>query len=277
MINMKYSIILSLLISFSVKTSAQRITIGTYNLRLDKESDIGNLWINRAPVIANLIRFHGFDILGTQEGLKNQLDDLSASLPEFDRYGIPRGDLGGHSAIFFKKEKYKLLKGGDFWLSETPEKPSIGWDACSFRLLTWVHLKDIKTGKTFYFFNTHLDSRGEVARQNSAKLILQKIHNITRGEPVIFTGDLNGSMKSEPYLIVKKSGFLIDTFNIVKDRYINNGSTNAFGKSVNSRSIIDHVFVSKDFTASRWGILTDTYQGKYPSDHFPILVDVMLK
>ena len=250
---------------------SQDLIIGTFNVRLDKDTDLGNLWIDREPVIANLIRFHDFDIFGTQEGMRHQLDELNASLPEYNWYGVDRGDFGGHSAIFFKKEKYKLIKGGDFWLSETPEKPSIGWDACSNRLLSWVQLEDIRTGRTLFFFNTHFDSKGEMARRESSKMALKQIEEIAGNNPVIFTGDFNSSMKSEPYLIIKRSGVLRDSYLLAKHPYVNNGSTNGFGKSI-GRGIIDHIFISGHFNVHKWGVLTDTYHGKYPSDHFPLLV-----
>ncbi|MBL7735655.1 MAG: endonuclease/exonuclease/phosphatase family protein [Chitinophagaceae bacterium] len=254
---------------------SQQIIVGTFNIRLDKDTDIGNLWVDRQPVIASMIRFHDFDILGTQEGMRHQLDELQASLPEYSWYGEDRGDFGGHSAIFFKKKKYKLLKGGDLWFSETPEKPSYDWDACSNRMLSWVKLEEISTGRVIFFFNTHLDSKGEIARQKSSKMALEWIKDIAGNDPVIFTGDFNSNMKSEPYLIIRRSGILEDSYFSANDPYQNNGSTNGFGKSI-GRGIIDHIFISKHFKADRWGILTDTYRGKYPSDHFAVLAGLSL-
>ncbi|HXS55248.1 MAG TPA: hypothetical protein VN726_03925 [Hanamia sp.] len=127
---------------FIMNTSAQNFVAGTYNLRYANNYDTGNLWKNRAPIIESLIRFHDFDILGTQEGLTGMLNDLSDALPAYQRYGIGRDDgkdAGEHSVIFFKKDKFLLLKHGDFWLSQTPEKPSLGWDAtCCNRICSWV-------------------------------------------------------------------------------------------------------------------------------------------
>src|SRR5690606_33444921 len=112
--------------------NAQPIIVGTYNLRLDIESDKDNRWANRSAVVNNLIRFHDFDILGTQEAFDHQLKDVLTILPYYDVYGKGRDDgvkAGEHSAIFYKKDKFQLLDKGDFWLSETPETPSLGWDA----------------------------------------------------------------------------------------------------------------------------------------------------
>jgi endonuclease/exonuclease/phosphatase family metal-dependent hydrolase len=262
-------------------TNAQEYTIGTYNLRYDNPRDSGNLWVDRAPVVINLIRFHDFDVLGTQEGLKKQLDDISNALPEYTRYGKGRddgGDKGEHSAIYFKKDKFNVLKKGDFWLSQTPDKPSLGWDAtCCNRICSWVQLEDKKSKKRFYFFNAHFDHQGKQARVESGKLMLQKIKEIAGNEPAIFTGDLNGDHNSEWYQTVANSSALKDTYRQVKYPYANNASFNAFGSSKNRTEIIDHIFTTRHFEVEKWGVLTDTYFGKFPSDHFPVLVKVKLK
>jgi len=261
--------------------SAQLLKVATYNLRYDNKRDSGNLWSERAPVVANLIRFHEFDVFGTQEGLKNQLDDISTALPEYSRFGIGRDDgkeKGEHSAVFFKRSEFKLLRGGNFWLSQTPDTPSLGWDAtCCNRIASWVYLQHIKSGKKFYFFNAHFDHQGVVARKESSGLILKKIRQIAGKEPVIFTGDLNGSQTSEWYLELANSGILKDSYKAVKNPYVNNASFNAFGAAKKSYEIIDHIFTSNHFTISKWGILTDTYHGKFPSDHFPVVSFITLK
>lgn len=274
------NIILFLLLAlgFPALSQAQQLTVGSYNVRYDSAGDSGNLWVDRAPVVANLIRFHDFDVLGTQEGLKNQLDDLSKALPEYDRYGAGRDDgkeKGEHSAIFFKKAKFKLLNKGDFWLSETPDKPSLGWDAtCCNRIASWVYLQDLATKKKFYFFNAHFDHRGVQAREESSKLILRKIQEIAGKEPVILAGDFNGGHNSEWYQTLANSDLLKDTYREVEYPYANNASFNGFKQGTNRKEIIDHIFVTDTFKVNKWGILTDTYHGKFPSDHFPILVEV---
>jgi endonuclease/exonuclease/phosphatase family metal-dependent hydrolase len=201
-------------------------------------------------------------------------------LPEYDFYGIGRDDgkdAGEHSEIFYKNDKFKMLAHGDFWLSETPDKPGLGWDAtCCNRICSWVLLQDKKSKKKFYVFNTHYDYQKDLARNESSKLMLRKIQQIAGSNPVIFMGDLNGGNDSEWYKTITNSGFLKDTYVQVKNPYANNGSFNAFGKAVNSNEIIDHIFISNQFSVEKWGILTDTYHGKYPSDHFPVLVVLKL-
>ncbi len=266
------------LVSMGLK--AQQITIGTFNIRYDNPRDSGNLWVDRAPIVSNLIRFHGFDILGIQEGLKNQLDDISTALPEYARYGKGRDDgkdAGEHSAIYYKKDRFKLLISGDFWLSETPDVPGKGWDVtCCNRICSWVYLEDVKTKKQFYAFNVHYDHQGVIARRESSKLILKKISEIAGNKPVLLTGDFNGGRDSEWYKTIATSNQLVDVHSKVKFPYANNSSSNGF-RIPRGTSVIDHIFMSNQFSASKWGILTDTYYGKFPSDHFPVLAEVTLK
>ncbi len=278
--NTKSLLLLASLLLINFNMYAQQYTVGTFNVRNDNAADVGNLWVQRRDVAANLIRFHQFDVMGTQEAKKNQIDDLSERLPEYATYGLGRdnGRAGEeHATIFYRKDKFKLLKKGDFWLSETPDQPGLGWDAkCCNRICSYVYLQDKQTGKKFYFFNAHFDHQGKIAKIESSKLILKKIKEIAGRQPAIFTGDLNDNAQSESYGVLNQSGWLSDSFNQVKHPYVNNSSFNGWGKKLGASEIIDHVFVTKHFKAKRWGVLTDTYQGKFPSDHFPILVTVDL-
>jgi endonuclease/exonuclease/phosphatase family metal-dependent hydrolase len=274
------SFAIGLLFLSTISTNAQKLIVGTFNIRYDNPHDTGNLWVDRAPIVSNLIRFHDFDVLGIQEGLKNQVDYIATALPEYALYGKGRDDgkdAGEHSKIFYKKDRFALLKSGDFWLSETPDKPGKGWDAtCCNRICSWVYLQDKLTKKQFYAFNVHFDHQGVVARKESSKLILAKIKEIAGQAPVLFTGDLNGGRDSEWYQTLATSGLMTDVFTKVKFPYANNSSMNNF-RIARGRTVIDHIFMTKQFTASKWGILTDSYFGKYPSDHFPILAVVELK
>jgi endonuclease/exonuclease/phosphatase family metal-dependent hydrolase len=274
----KIKILAFLLILLVVKLSAQDIRIATFNLRYDNPKDSGNLWSSRVPIVCALIQFHDFDIFGTQEGLRHQLDTMSAYLTDYTRYGKGRDSgegKGEHSAIFYKKAKYKLLDKGDFWLSETPEKVGPGWDAHLNRICSWVQLQDVKSKKAFYVFNVHYDHQGVKARQESSKLILQKIQAIAGNKPVLLTGDFNGDHNSEWYQLIANSGVLKDSYKSVANPYANNGSFNSF-KTPTSSAIIDHIFSTKQFTVKKYGILTDSYYGKFPSDHFPVVADVRL-
>lgn len=277
----KYFLLLLAVVGLALITSAQTLTIGSYNIRLYTPRDTGNLWETRAPVVASLIRFHDFDVFGTQEGFRHQLNDLRTALPQYAYYGAGRDDGkegGEHSAIFYKKDRFRLVKKGDFWLSQTPNKPSKGWDAtCCNRLCSWVQLQDNQTKKKFFVFNVHYDHQGVVARKESSKLLLEKIKEIAAKDPVVLTGDFNGDQESEWYQTVAYSNLLKDTYRQAEHPYANSSSFNDWGRANDRSEIIDHVFTTDHFQVLKWGLLTDTYHGKFPSDHFPVLVSLKWK
>jgi len=266
-------------IVYSNPTNAQMLTVGSFNLRYDNPRDSGNLWKDRMPRVAALIEFHDFDILGTQEGLEHQIEAIAKALPEYAFYGIGRDDgimAGEHSAIFYKKNKFSIIDKGDFWLSETPEKPGFGWDAKINRICSWILLKHKISGKKFYCFNVHYDHQGIQARIESSKLILSKIKSIATGTPVLLTGDFNGDHNSDWYKKIANSNYLFDAFLKTIHPYVPNGSFQGFGPNLNKDQIIDHIFTTAHFKIKKWGVLTDSYDGKFPSDHFPILSQIML-
>lgn len=295
---------LSILFLLSLKVSAQQLTLATYNLRNDSpnndDSVRGNGWKQRLPVVANLIRFHDFDIFGTQEGLFHQLKNLENAMPEYAYTGIGRDDgktKGEYSAIFYKKDKFKLLNHGDFWMSEITNKPNKGWDAVLPRICSWGSFQEIKTGFKFYFFNLHMDHIGVVARRKSAELVLEKIKEIAKNQPVILTGDFNVDQTSDSYAVINNSFTLKDAYELSPVKYANNGTFNDFNPNTKTDSRIDHIFLSKNFKAKRYGVLTDSYRApgddgtgkssaadapkevalqkytaKLPSDHFPVMV-----
>jgi endonuclease/exonuclease/phosphatase family metal-dependent hydrolase len=251
--------------------------IATYNLRYANNKDIGNLWVDRSPVIINLIRFHEFDILATQEGLKGPLEEINTALPYFGRYGVARDDgkdAGEHSAIFYNKEKFLFISGGDFWLSETPDRSGLGWDARHNRLCTWVQLQHYTDGKTVFVFNAHFDHYGEQARNESSRLVLEKMTSISGSEPSVLTGDFNSDHESVCYKMLANSGLLRDALTLAEHPYVNSPSFNSWGKHSEENRLIDHIFVSPHFRVRKFGVLTDTYHSKTPSDHFPVMADI---
>lgn len=266
--------LVALLMICCITTTAQSLKVASYNIRYDSRKDSGNLWEDRKAYVADLIRFHDFDVVGTQEGLLHQLQDLDDMLPSYSRSGSGRDDgktAGEHSAIFFRNDKFELLDHGDFWLAENPDVPQKGWDAeCCNRIVSWVKLQDKTNGRTFYFFSAHYDHQGQIARRESSKLILKKIPEITNGHTAILVGDLNAGRDSEPYNLLQTSGILVDAHSKTDDPYENNGSFNGFKTPKNSL-VIDHIFISPTIDVLKWGILTDSYFGKYPSDHFPVM------
>lgn len=260
------------LLWLSNTVTGQRINVATYNMRNDnnKEDSLhGNGWGQRFPVIASMIRFHDFDIFGTQECLYHQLVNIKDSLPGFDFIGIGRDDGkqgGEHSAIFYKTGRFQLLRHGDFWLSTITDKPNKGWDAVLPRICSWGEFKDRSTGFVFYFFNLHMDHVGVVARAESAKLVLAKVKEIAGDKPALLTGDFNVDQHSESYGVIQNSGVMKDAYEITAIRYALNGTFNSFKADSKTDSRIDHIFLTKQFKVSRYGILTDTYRSKRPEE-----------
>jgi len=180
----------------------------SYNIRLNTPSDGENAWPLRKEHVAGLLKFHKADLFGIQEALPEQVEYMAGAFPEFGYVGIGRDDgisKGEHMCIFYNKLRFERLGDGNFWLSPTPDKPGMGWDAACNRTCTWIKLKDRLTRKTFFFFNTHLDHRGVTARLEGARLIMSKMAEINRQNlPVILTGDFNAVKTSDPVKEVMK-------------------------------------------------------------------------
>lgn len=260
---------------------AQKMNVATFNIRMKTDSDVGNLWKDRYTHLTDLIKFHEFEIFGVQEAFKEQLNDMSAKLPDFKYIGVGRddgADKGEHSSIFYDTKRFEVSKSGTFWLSPTDtEKPNKGWDAALPRICTWGIFKDKSNGKKFIFMNTHFDHVGVEARRESAKLILAKAKEFAKDLPLILTGDFNIDETNEAYFTLAKSGIVQDVYDLAKIKYEPNSSFNAWGKNIQEKARIDHIFITKPFTVRKYGILTDTYMGKFPSDHFPVIAELNWK
>ncbi|WP_373523158.1 endonuclease/exonuclease/phosphatase family protein [Aquiflexum sp.] len=255
---------------------AQTYQIATYNIRFDNPNDIGNLWKDRSPHLINQIKFHKMGIIGTQEGLYHQLEEMKGAL-NFPYIGIGRdkgGKEGEFSAIFYNPEIFTVLDHSTFWLSESPEKPSKGWDAALNRVCTWGKFED-QTGNIFYVFNIHYDHVGQKAREESSKLVVQKVREINKGQhPVIFMGDFNVTPDNPAYATVLENSNLQDSRLVSQTPSIGNqGTFNGYNWERLPDGIIDHIFVSPEIKVLRHGILTDNYGLKYPSDHFPVMIE----
>lgn len=270
-----YSTLACLFLSIAA-FSQRQLNIATYNLRNDNKQDSlkGNGWGDRYPVICKIVQFNDLDIFGTQEGKHNMLENMVDSLPGYKYIGIGRDDgktKGEYSAIFYKTTRFKILKQGNFWLSTITDRPNKGWDAVLPRICTWAQFQDIKTGFKFYFFNLHMDHIGVVARKESAHLVLKKIKEMAGNAATIFTGDFNVDQHNESYKEVLSTGVLQDCYNLAPIKLATNGSFNAFNLNTKTDSRIDHIFVTKQFNVKRYAILTNSYNGKAPSDHYPVV------
>ncbi len=270
----------------SVMTLQAQMLVGTYNIRYKNTADSinGNSWQQRCPVICQQINFLAPDIFGTQEAYHTQLVDLQAGLDGYRYIGVGRDDgkqAGEHSAIFYRTNLLRVLDQGNFWLSETPDRPGLGWDAANIRICTWGRFQHVRTQEIFYFFNLHMDHIGIVARREAARLVVSKIREIAKGSPVILTGDFNVDQTNEIYNIFTDSGLLKDCYESTRLRFAPNGTFNGFDPNGLSSSRIDHVFVSPATYVDAYGVMTGSYwmqsgERRQPSDHYPVFVRLSL-
>lgn len=257
----------------------EELTVATFNIRYDNPGDAPDTWNNRLPVISSLVQFHEFDVFGIQEGLSHQVQQLDSALADFSYLGVGRDDgktTGEYSAIFYKPSKFEIMESGTFWLAPDITKPNKGWDAALPRICTWAKMKSKATGKEFFLFNTHFDHKGVEARVKSATLILSQIEKIAGDSQVILTGDFNVDQDSAPYAEFINTQGVKDAFQHADFVYANNGTMNQFNTELETDKRIDHIFLIGDFDILKYGVLTDTYHGHFPSDHFPVMAKLSI-
>ena len=254
--------------------SAQEIKVMTYNIKYDKVSDTVNNWNDRKEAMIDLIKNYEASFIGTQEVLHRQLAYIDSSLTDFSYVGVGRDDgkqKGEYSPILFDTTRYKVLKHKTFWLSETPEKISVGWDAALERICTYGLFEETSTGKKLYVFNTHFDHRGHLAREKSAGLIVEKIKQInTENLPIILMGDLNLSPEKEAILHINK--YLDDGQEISrKPFYGPTGTSHGFDHQRVLDTRIDYIF-TKGFEVESYIHIDDRMENnQHISDHLPVL------
>lgn len=259
------------------------LNVMTFNIRYDNPDDGLNNWKFRKESAIKLIRFQEVDVLGAQEVLSSQLKEMTTQLQEYAVIGVGREDgkeKGEYSPILYNKDKFTLLKPGYFWLSQTPEKPSKGWDAACERIATWAQLKDKVTAKKFFVLNTHFDHIGKVAREESVKLILNKTSELSEGLPQIVMGDFNANPESSVVQGIVRPTNSISLFDSKKMASLVYGpdwSFHDFGRiPFAERPLIDYIFISKNIKVLKYGVLAETVNNYFLSDHTPVLVKVSL-
>ncbi len=264
-------------IFLSTQLIAQTHNVATFNIRWDNPNDEGNLWKDRSPHVIELIQKHDLGIVGIQEGLDHQVNEMTAGLG-YSYLGVGRDDGakgGEYTAILFDSEKYELLDEGTFWLSPTPDEPSKGWDAALNRICSWGKFKG-SMGEEFYVFNIHYDHIGVQARVESSKLVIEKSMEInSENLPAIWFGDFNVSPEDEAYKVIIEEENWSDARLVTEKKSFGPRNTfTGFKWKPKDKRIIDHVFVSSNVKVMKHGIIDDSYGKKYPSDHFPVMAQV---
>jgi endonuclease/exonuclease/phosphatase family metal-dependent hydrolase len=251
------------------KKDDNTLKVMSYNIRLGSANDGTNSWGLRYPATAEMIEDQMPDIFGVQEALASQIRFIEDNFVNYKSVGVGREDGkkdGEHMSIFWNKKTVSLLKWGTFWLSETPEKPSMGWDAACKRTATWALMKCKKTGKKFYYVNTHLDHKGTEAQKNGLKLIVDRIDDINpEGYPMILTGDFNIT-PDNPNLVELDSK--MQSVRKVAEKTDNHDTFNGWGKG---KGVIDYIYASGFSAYPEYQTVTKRYADrKFVSDHYPI-------
>ena len=264
------------------------LRIISYNIRYNNPGDGANAWPHRKERVAQLLRRHQPDLIGLQEVKKDQLDDLIPRLVDFDWVGVGRDDgkaQGEFAAIFYRRARFDLLDSGSIWLSETPAViGSVGWDASMARIATWAEFVDKEHGISFCHLNTHFDHRGAVAQIESARLVRRFLAGRQRPLPAIVTGDFNITEKSATYQALTEPDDstppLLDAMHLSQNPHEGPAETfnGDFTEPLHVK--IDYIFVgqaqSSTIQVRRHAILADNQAGVYPSDHLPVLAELVI-
>lgn len=266
------------LLLFSSFLQAQDLKVMTYNIRYDNPGDGVNQWDKRKTKVFDVLEKYNPDIIGVQEALYHQLTDIADHLEEYEFFGAGRDDgkrKGEHSAVFIRKDRFKILEQKTFWLSETPEVPgSKNWDAAITRVATWGRLEDKKSKTVFLMINTHFDHRGKESRKESAELLKERAAALGDNLPVIITGDFNFTRDKPPYeVMMSRDGIrLIDTAPAEAP-----GTACGFVVDARPCSAIDYIFHTPHWKSQDYQVIQDHDGQHYPSDHLPVIVELSLQ
>ncbi len=266
-----------LILIISTYTQAQTTSVMTYNIKYDNKNDTVNNWNDRKDAMFNLLKKYHPSFIGLQEALFNQLTYLDEALPDYQHIGVGREDgkqKGEFSPILYNTKMYELLQGTTFWLSPTPEKISVGWDAALERICTYALFESKNSKQKIWVFNTHFDHMGVKARNESAQLILNKIKEINKEDhPVVLMGDLNLTPETAPIQLIKR--VLQDGLDISKSPFNGpTGSFNDFNSTAPIERRIDYIFVNRLTVESYIHIDERMATGKHISDHLPVFAVV---
>lgn len=280
-----FIITLLALIGTSCTTAPLDLKVMSFNIRYDNPADSLHNWNLRKEQAFAMLKEQDCDLIGTQEVLANQLTDLKGALTNYDYVGVGREDgisKGEFSALFFKKNRFKLVDKGNFMLSETPDvMGSKGWDGACERIASWALLQDKTTEKTLFFINTHLDHVGVKARKEGINLVLTKAHELAKNSPIILTGDFNAAPESDVIKQVvnpEAKNHLIDTRTAAVELFGTPWTYHNFDRlPIEQREIIDYIFVSPNTKTTRYEVLPMAFDNTIISDHTPIVANITLK
>ncbi len=257
----------------------EQLKVMSFNLRYGTAEDGENSWPNRRELVFDVIARHSPDIIGVQEALRFQLDELAEALPQYSEIGVGRDDgrqAGEYAAILYRRNRFDVEDQSTFWFSDTPETPgSVGWGTRVRRICTWARLFDSWSGRSFYLYNVHFDPQSQESRQKSAVLLAARIADRVTADPAIVTGDFNEGEDGPAmeYLTGKAISpsptRLTDTFRVLYPDSSVVGTFNGFeGRTKSSK--IDAVLVSEGWRVEAAAIVRDSRGGRYPSDHYPV-------
>lgn len=283
--NSAKNVMFSFILNEVQNSNSNSLRMMTYNIRFDNPADGVHAWPNRKELVASVIRFHKADIIGVQEALEYQIQDLMELLPGYDWVGVGRNEDGGgeFSAILYRSSVVAVKAAQTFWLSETPDEPgSKSWDSSLPRIATWAHFVTSSDGRELFVLNTHFDHRGEQARLESARLLKEQVSKLANGLPVIVMGDLNATSEQPPLVLLSDTP--LSDGRSLRDGFVHSivphhgpASTWTGFTKIEADRRIDYIFASEDLPIHYHAILTDKLEDRYPSDHLPVLVEVELK
>lgn len=268
--------------------SALEVPVMSFNIRYGTANDGANRWENRREMVFDVIRKHNPDVVGLQEALGYQIDEIRKALPQYAKIGVGRDDgktKGEYCAILYRSDKFEVRQGGTFWLSDTPEVPgSITWGNACTRICTWARLAEKKSRRAFYHYNLHLDHISQPSREKSMILLTERIGSRKHPDPFVVTGDFNAGENNPAILFLKGKTTLagkgraesanpvpmVDTFRVLHRDAAKVGTFNGF-RGTDTGEKIDFVLMPPEVKVLDAQILHDNVEGRYPSDHFPVM------
>jgi len=264
--------------SLPAQSDCRELRVMTFNIRYGTAADGENHWAKRKDLTFAVISTHQPDVVGLQEALRFQIEEILQAVPGYGMLGVGRDDgktQGEHSAVLYRSDRFKVLADGNFWFSDTPDVPgSKHWGNQITRICTWARFETKDRAHRFYFYNLHLDHQSQPSREKSAELLLQKIQGREHQDPVVVTGDFN-SGETNPAVVTLKGQFR-DTFRVIHPEEKDVATFGGFKTPPPGGDKIDYVFALPSLRVREAAIVRDQQDGRYPSDHLPVTATICL-